>query len=132
MRFLAAVVTCTALLSACGGPSVSPEQKARLAKFETDLAAAEKVAPTIKVGPNTYRVSRVDGQEYAFVKAIGTTAPYYVPDIERAGTQIYGCKTKFNPGILGYMTGDINKLDLNMVKSKANGKSHGWNIKVSC
>lgn len=132
MRFLATVVACTVLLSACGGPSLSPEQKAQRAANIAKIDAALKTAQNVEIAGKIFRVATINDKSYALVELQGATAPYTVADVERAGARATGCRATFAAGILAYMSGDIRTVDLNDLRSKIRGRFNGWRVDLQC
>lgn len=132
MRLLISALTCVITLTACGGPHPSAAQKEKQKEYQVQFDAAAKNAPTVKVGANTYRVVHVEGKEFASVQAIGAVAPYTAPEVERAGALGTGCKSTFSEGILAFLSGDINKVDLKDVSTKIKGQFKGWSVKLAC
>lgn len=132
MRLLLSSLACAIILSACGGPSLSPEQKAQRATNIARTKAALEVAEMTTVNGKTFRVATIKEKNYALVELQSSSAPYTVADVEAAGARITGCKATFNAGVLAFLTGDIRTVDLNDLRSKIKSEFNGWSVQLKC
>ncbi len=132
MRLLLSSLACAVLLSACGGPSLTPEQKATRAANIARNDEALKTAQNVVVDGKTFRVATISEKAYALVELQSTSTKYTVADVERAGARVTGCKATFSPGILAFLSGDINTVDLNDLRSKISGRFSGWRVDLAC
>ena len=132
MRILLSTLACVVLLSACGGSSLTPEQKAAREANNTRTDEALKTAQNVVVGGKTFRVATITEKGYALVELQGASTHYIVADVERAGARVTGCKATFSPGILAYLSGDINAVDLSELRSKISGRFSGWRVDLAC
>ena len=125
-------VACTVLLSACGGPSLSPDQKAQRAINIAKTDAALKTAQSVMIAGKTFRVATIADRSYALVELQGTAVPYTVADVEQAGARATGCNATFSAGVLAFVGGDIRTADLNGLRSKIRGRFNGWRVDLNC
>jgi hypothetical protein len=132
MRTLIIALLAVTALSACGGPSLSPEQKASRTANIAKTDAALKSAQNVMVDGKTFRVATIADKSYALVELQGPSLPYTVAEIERAASSVTGCNSTFEPGILAFLSGDITTLDLSVVRSKVSGRFNGWRVDLAC
>ncbi|UWR27998.1 hypothetical protein K3757_08710 [Sulfitobacter sp. S223] len=90
MRFVAWFVACTALLSACGGPSLSPEQKVQRAANIPKTDAALKTAQDVQIDGKMLRVATIADKSYALVELQGAieevpARPVQFPNYPQSG-----------------------------------------------
>ncbi len=131
MRYPSIALLVGLSLAACG-PSTTPEQRATKKANIAASDAAIKNAKLTKVGGKTFRVAVVEGKNYALVDIAKPSAPYFPKEVELAARQVTGCKAEFGAGVLAFVGGDVNTLDLNALASKRKGKFRGWRADLAC
>jgi len=132
MRLVLPFVFAATILSACGGPQLSPEQRAQRAINIAHTDAALSTAKTVTVNGKSFRVAHVTERNQALVELIGASTPYFVSDIEAASRAATGCNGTFNPGILAFVGGDIATVDLAELRTKVSGRFNGWAVSLAC
>lgn len=132
MRLLMPFIVTVTLLSACGGPNLSPEQRAQRAIniAQTDSALAD--AKQVSLNGKTFRVAHVVERNQALVDLVGTPVPYYAADVEAASRAVTGCDGTYNGGILSLLGGDIRSENLASIRQKFSGRFSGWPVDLSC
>ncbi|WP_293573477.1 hypothetical protein [Phaeobacter sp.] len=132
MRFTLPLLIVATVLSACGGPKLTPEQRVQR---ETNLAqtnAALSEAKTVTVNGKAFRVAHVTERNQALVDLVGTPTAYFVADVEAASRAATGCNGRFNPGILAFVGGNIATADLAELRTKVSGRFAGWSVSLAC
>lgn len=132
MRLLLTSFACVVALSACGGPSQTPEQRAQASANKAATAQAVKDATTATVNGKTFRVAQRKDKGYALVELQGSDAPYTAPEVERAAASATGCSAAFDGGILALLGGDVRKADLGALRKKVSGEFNGWRTNLTC
>ena len=132
MKVLFPLLIAAAFVSACGGPQLTPEQKAKRAESRALVKAARANAKTVTVNDKTFSVAHVVQNNYTIVDLVGELTPYYIRDVEAASRAATGCKAKFNPGILAFIGGDIQTFDLGILSTKSSSGFDGWTVKLDC
>ncbi len=132
MRFILPLLISGIILSACGGPQLSPEQRARRAANIAQTDAALSTAKTVAVNGKSFRVAHVTERNQALVEFIGTSTPYFVSDVEAASHAATGCKGTFDPGILAFLSGNIATADLAELRTKIASRFDGWSVSLAC
>lgn len=132
MRFIVPLFIAATLLSACGGPQLSPEQKAQRAINIANTDAALAVAKTVNINGKTFRVAHVTQRNQALVDLVGTPTPYFVAEIEAASRAATGCTGTFDPGVLAFLGGNIATADLADLRTKFSGRFNGWAVRLAC
>ncbi|MEQ6203924.1 hypothetical protein ABMC88_12785 [Sulfitobacter sp. HNIBRBA2951] len=132
MRFILSSLVCALALSACGGPSQTPEQRAQSAANKAATAQAVKNAKTASVNGKAFRVAERRDKGYALVELQGSAAPYTALEVERAAASATGCGATFEPGILAFVGGDVRKADLGALRKKVSGNFNGWRVNLKC
>ncbi len=77
-------------------------------------------------------MATISEKAYALVELQSTSTKYTVADVENAGTRVTGCKAIFSAGVLAFLSGDINSVDLNDLQSKISGSFNGWRVDLAC
>lgn len=132
MRLTLTSLVCAVALSACGGPSQTPEQRAQSRANQAATAAAVKDAKTTSVNGKTFRVAERRDKGYALVKLQGSEAPYTAPEIEQAAASITGCSGTLDAGVLAFLGGDVRAADLAELAKKVSGDFNGWRVNLAC
>jgi hypothetical protein len=132
MRITLPLLIAATLLSACGGPQLTPEQKAQKEVKRAQTSAAQAAAKTVTVNGKTFSVAHVTERNQAFVELVGPSTPYMVADVEAASRAATGCKGSMDPGILAFVGGNIATADLSEVRKKVSGNFPGWLVRLEC
>lgn len=132
MRFALPIIVVATLLSACGSPQKSPEQRAQRTINIAQTDAALSTAKTVNINGKTFRVAHVTDRNQALVELIGAPKPYFASDVEAASRAATGCNGTFNPGILAFVGGNIATADLAELRTKISGRFNGWSVSLSC
>lgn len=132
MRLTLTSLVCVLALSACGGPSQTPQQRQQASANKAANAAAVKDAQTTAVNGKTFRVALRSDQGYSLVDLQGPATPYTVPEIEQASAAVTGCAGTFDGGVLALLGGDVRKADLGELRKKISSKFNGWRVNLKC
>ncbi len=132
MRYTLPLLIAATFLAACGGPQGSPEQRAQKATNTAQTNAALSTAKTVTVRGKKFRVAHVTERNQALVDLVGTSAPYFVSDVEAASRAATGCNGTFDPGILAFVGGNVATADLTELRAKVGGRFNGWSVSLTC
>ncbi|MEE3360422.1 MAG: hypothetical protein VX248_10760 [Pseudomonadota bacterium] len=132
MKILFPLLLAAAFVSACGGPQLTPEQKAKRAESRAIVKAAQATAKTVTVNDKTFSVARVVKYNHTIVELVGEPTPYYIKDVEAASRAATGCKGKFDAGVLAFVGWDIQTIDLAFLRTKISGDFDGWTVDLDC
>lgn len=132
MRFTLSLLAVVATVSACGGPSLTDEQKAQRKVNLAQTKAALDVAKNVSVDGQVFRVAHVTERSQALVERVEGSGPYYARDLQVAAHRATGCSARFDAGILAFIGGDIYAADLADLRTKVSGKFNGWSVSLEC
>lgn len=132
MRRLTPLLALTMFFAACGGPQMTPEERAAQQARKAEFQAAKSEARTVEVNGNTFSVSHLKERNSAVVEQVGKKAPYFVADVEAASRAATGCKSTFKEGVLAFLSGDLAKTDLSRIKINDSTGASGWHTGLSC
>ncbi|GFE50253.1 hypothetical protein So717_20060 [Roseobacter cerasinus] len=136
-QFMASSLLLAVLAACASGPTLTPEEKARRDARKALHLAALDAAREVQVGGKTFRVAKVETGDrddtYAFVDLISTPRVLYVPELEQAARLATGCDAEFAAGVLAFIRGDLNTVDIGkMTAFEVAGRRMGHRVDLSC
>lgn len=132
MKLVFPLLCAVALVSACGGPKLTPEQKAVRKEYIARKEAALKDAKVVTVSGTSFQVAHIKENNRAIVKSLSDPMPYFAADVEQAARAVTGCKAKYDGGVLAYLSGDLGTVDLYDLSTKVRSGFDGWSVDLTC